>query len=82
MRVGALAIAGVAAQLPSLKCLDLNANYIPAYGIHEIQSTVKGDILSEFDENEEDMADEDDSEELEDYNNSVVNDLAAKIAGL
>merc|ERR1712072_575143 len=80
-RAGAVGIAKSVLGCKNLKKLDLNANYIPSDCVEELVHVMKhtfGEgtaVLSEFDENDEDMADDEDVEELQAYTQSFVDDL-------
>ncbi|QDZ21800.1 RAN GTPase-activating protein [Chloropicon primus] len=87
-RAGAVAVVKSILACKNLKKLDLNANYIPGDCVDEIVGVMKhafpeGSILSEFDENEEDMGDDDtDPQELQAYTQSFVDELASSFSNL
>ena len=87
-RAGALGIVKSVLGSKTLKRLDLNANYIPGDCIDEIVDLASkafpdGSVLSEFDENDEDMGDEDtEPQELQAFTQSFVDELSKSFANL
>jgi hypothetical protein len=87
-RAGALGIVKSVIGSKSLKRLDLNANYIPSDCVDEVVELMgnafpDGGVLSEFDENDEDMGEDDtEPQELQAFTQSFVDDLTSSFANL